>query len=175
MTAPNPFVDDDDAEQPPVSTDTSGTALRKFAKEQQQLAKDLAKQLTELQAQVSMQNAAAIFGKLGVNDRVRKFYSGEPTEEAITEWVKVNADLFGIDLGGEDPTKTPEQNQQHQDLGNVNQAVNAGQDRPTSLSRESMGQFKNDLLSRANAGLPDLEEILGKMGVPNVPAQGPMM
>ena len=175
LTDPNPFVlDDDDAETPPAK-DNSGSALRKFAKEQQARAKQLETELAELRATVARQNAESIFGKLGVNDRVRKFYQGEPTEEAITQWVKDNADLFGIELGGEDPTKTPEQNQQHQELSAVNQAVNAGQDRPTSLSRETMGQFKNDLLNRQNAGLPDLEEILGKMGVPNTPAQGPMM
>lgn len=174
MTDPNPFMDDDDIQVEPQK-DQSGSALRKFAKEQQARANELEKKLNDALAQIQRREADSIFGKLGVNDRVRKFYSGDMTEEAITQWVKDNADLFGIELNGEDPTITPEQNQQERDLSAVNQAAGAGHDRPTSLSRESMGQYRNDLLSRQGAGLPDLEEILGKMGVPNVPAQGPMM
>jgi hypothetical protein len=163
-----------DGQEDVTSGQESGTALRKFANEQKKLAEERAAELAELKAQFAKIQAGEIFTKLGVPDKVRKFYSGEPTEDAIKSWVTENADVFGIEVGAETATQTEDQAVQHAQLGAVQQAQQLGADRDTSWTREGMAQKRAGLLANGNS-LADLNAVLAEMGVPNVPIQGGMM
>ena len=171
MTAP--FVDEDDIDTPPPANDQSGTALRKFANEQKALAAQYAKDLAELRATLAMRDAESVFKELGVPDKGRKFYSGEPTKDAITAWVKENADVFGLSPDGEDITITPEKRQQFDDLSGVQAAGNLGLDKDGAVSREVLAQQRADLLSKPRSSLSDLDKVLANMGVPNTPLMAP--
>lgn len=157
------FGSDDTGQQ-----ETDGSALRKFGTEQKRRADELDKQLAELRAELAKRNSSEIFAKLNVPEKVRKFYTGEPTQDAIEAWVKENADVFGL---GSEAEQDPERQQQNADLEAVTQATLTGQDRPSALSRESMAQMNKDLFSKGAS----LEELLKHMNVPDVAIQGPMM
>lgn len=160
-------------EDEPTTDQESGSALRQFGKEQKARADKLAKELEEIRAELDRRKAADIFTELEVPEKVRKFYQGEYTKDAIQSWMKENADVFGF--AAEEP-ETQEQIEQKANLQAVQQAALTGQDRQTALSRDSMAQMRNDLLSRGKqTGVLDLEEVLTRMQVPNIPAQGPMM
>lgn len=171
MTAP--FLDEDEIETPPPTNDNSGSALRKFANEQKKLADQYAKDLAELKAQLALRDAGEVFSKLGVPDKVRKFYSGEPTEEAITQWVKDNADVFGLSPDGQDPTVPPERKQLFDDLSGVQNAEQLGVDKDGTVSREILAQQRSDLMAKKTSNLSDLDAALAQMGVPNTPTMAP--
>lgn len=170
MTAPNPFIGDDDVEDAP-QPDQSGSALRKWGKEQAKLAEDLRKELELVKAQLATRAAADIFSKLGVPEKVRKFYSGDPTEDNIAAWVKENADVFGLETV--EATQTEEQQQAHQEIAQTQQATQLGQDRAQAFSREALAEQRSNLLSQKNPTLADLDATLAKMGVPNLPMVAP--
>jgi|KBSSwiStaDraftv2_1062776.scaffolds.fasta_scaffold382359_2 hypothetical protein len=170
-TEPNPFAGDDPDVQ---SVDNSGSALRKFAEEQKQMVKQLQQQLAEAQKMIATRNAADIFTKLGINDKVRKFYTGDPTEDAINAWWKENAEVFGVDPGvGQDPTLDPAQQEHQQAIDNVQQAALIGQDRAGAMTREGMQQARKNLLSQKSTNISELDAALAQMGVPNQPFIAP--
>lgn len=173
MSSPNPFVDDEGNEVAPPANDQSGSALRKFANEQKKLAEQYATELKEIRTQLAKRDAESIFTKLGVPEKVRKFYSGDPTEDAITAWVKENADVFGLSPDGEDPTVPPERKQQFDDLSGVQNAQSMGMDKDGAVSREVLAQQRSELLGKKNSGISDLDAVLAKMGVPNMPLVAP--
>lgn len=177
LTAPNPFANDDpddlDVEQPPAN-DQSGSSLRKWAKQQADLVKQLQKELADAKAETAKRDMENVFTKLGVPDKVRKFYSGDPTEDAITQWVKDNADVFGLTPeGGGDVTETPERRQMFDDLSGVMSAQSMGMDKDGAVSREVLAQQRAELLGKKNSGLSDLDAALAAMGVPNTPLMAP--
>lgn len=173
MSSPNPFIDDDGNEVVPPTNDQSGSALRKFANEQKKLFEQAAAELKELKTQLAKRDAESVFVKLGVPDKVRKFYSGDPTEEAITAWVKENADVFGLSPDGEDPTVPPERKQQFDDLSGVMSAQSLGMDKDGAVSRDVLAQQREELLNKKHSSLSDLDAVLAKMGVPNMPLMAP--
>jgi hypothetical protein len=149
----------------------SGKALRQFGRDQQARANKLEQELNELKVALAKRDAESIFSKLGVPEKVRKFYSGDPTEDAIKDWVKVNADVFGIE--GE-VAPTPEQTETQTQIAAVQQAQSLGEDRSQSWTRDSMAQKRQGLLANGTS-LADLNEVLAAFGVPDVPVSGPMM
>lgn len=162
--------DDDDLEVTPENT---GKALRKFAEEQKALVKQLQQQLADAQTQLAARTAGDIFSKLGINEKVRKFYNGDPTEDAITAWWKENAEIFGVDPGvGQDPTLDDAQQQHQRDIDAVQNAANIGQDRGGAMSREVMTEARKNLLSQGKS-VNDLDAALAKMGVPDLPFMAP--
>jgi ferritin-like metal-binding protein YciE len=171
MSDDNPFISDD-PDVPPVN-DQSGSALRKFAEDQKNLVKQLQQQLAETQKQLASRAAAEVFTTLGINEKVRKFYTGDPTKEAIEAWWKENAEVFGVDPGvGNDPTLNDAQQQHQQDIQNVQQAAQLGQDRSGAVSRETMAEARKGLLSQGR-DVTDLNAALAKMGVPDLPFMAP--
>lgn len=171
MSDDNPFISDD-PDVPPVN-DQSGSALRKFAEEQKTLVKQLQQQLAETQKQLASRAAAEVFTSLGINEKVRKFYTGDPTKEAIEAWWKENAEIFGVDPGvGQDPTLTDAQQEHQAAIDNVQQAAQIGQDRTGAMTRETMQGARTDLLSQGR-NISDLDAALAKMGVPNLPFVAP--
>ncbi len=122
-----------------------------------------------MRAELTKRDAATVFTELGVPEKVRKFYSGDYTKDAISTWMKENADVFGFNTEAE---QSPEEAERSRDLEQVTAATLVGQDRQTALSRDSMRAMNNDLLANKKVSL---EEMLGKMNVPNIPMQGPMM
>lgn len=168
----NPFLDDDDNDADP-GKDQSGSALRRFGKEQQKRADELQKQLDELTKKLAAREAADVFAKLGIDEKIRKFYSGEPTEEGITEWWKENAEVFGVEPSGDDVTQTDEQRQQAADLAAVQQLQGFGQERPDATSREAMSETRKGLLSNKTATEADFNAALAKLGVPDLPLMAP--
>lgn len=168
------FDGEESEEVTPPSTDQSGSALRKFANEQKKLAEQYAQELKEIRTQLAKRDAESIFQELGVPEKVRKFYSGDPTKDAITQWVKDNADVFGLaGPNGEDPTVPPERQQMFDDLSGVQDAQSAGQDRDGAVTREVLAQQRADLLAKKGSSLTDLDAALAKMGVPNMPVMAP--
>lgn len=151
----------------------SGSALRKYANDQKKLAEQALAELNDLKAQLAKRDAESIFAKLGVPEKVRKFYSGDPTEDAITQWVKENADVFGIEPTGENPTVDPEQQQRAADLGRVAEAAGFGQERASAMSREAMQEARKGLLSQKNPTIDDLNAALAKLNVPDMPFMAP--
>jgi hypothetical protein len=116
----------------------------------------------------------SVFTKLGVPEKVRKFYAGDPTEDAITQWVKDNADVFGLTPeGGGDVTETPERRQMFDDLSGVMSAQQMGTDKDGAVSREVLAQQRAELLGKKNSGLSDLDAALAAIGVPNTPLMAP--
>ena len=167
---PDDFLGEDDAIQPP---DNSGTKLRQFAEEQKKRADALEKQLNEINKQLASRTAQDIFTKLGINDKVQKFYTGDPTEEAISNWWKENASVFGVDPGvGQDPTLDSAQQEHQAAIDAVQQAASIGQDRGGAVSREQMTQARQDLLSKGRTPA-DLDAALARMNIPNTPYQAP--
>lgn len=177
LTAPNPFAldeDPDEVQETPPAGDQSGSALRKWAKQQADLVKQLQKELADAKAETAKRDMESVFSKLGVPDKVRKFYSGDPTEDAITQWVKDNADVFGLTPeGGGDVTETPERRQMFDDLSGVMSAQSLGADRDGAVSRDVLAQQRADLLSKKQSSLTDLDAALAQMGVPNQPMMAP--
>lgn len=168
----NEFLDDD-GDVVDTATDQSGSALRKFGKEQKKRADELAKELAEIKAEFAKRKAGDIFAKLGISEKIRKFYSGDPDEDKIAEWWKENAELFGVDASAGDPTLTEEQQQNQDDLSQVQQLSNFGQERSAAMSRESMAQVRKDLLSSKSTGIADLDAALAKLGVPDIAMMAP--
>lgn len=170
MPDDNQFITDD----PDLTvTDQSGSALRKFAEEQKNLVKQLQQQLAETQKQLASRAAADVFSSLGISEKVRKFYSGDPTKEAIESWWKENAEIFGVDPGvGQDPTLTDAQQEHQAAIDNVQTAAQIGQDRTGAMTPETMRGARKDLLSQGR-DISDLDAALAKMGVPNLPFAAP--
>jgi hypothetical protein len=172
MSDDNQFVSDD-PDLSVADNSQSGSALRKFAEEQKTLVKQLQQQLAETQKQLASRAANDVFTKLGISEKVRKFYAGDPTEEAISQWWKENAEVFGVDPGvGQDPTLNDAQQQHQQAIDNVQQAAQIGQDRTGAMTPETMRSARTDLLSQGK-NVSDLDAALAKMGVPNLPFAAP--
>jgi hypothetical protein len=171
MPDDNQFLpDDDDQVQPPVN---DGGSLRKFAEDQKKRADALEKQLRDVQTSLARRDAESVFNELGINEKVRKFYTGDLTKDAISEWWKENAEVFGVDPGvGNDPTLNDAQQQHQQDIQNVQQAAQLGQDRSGAVSRETMAEARKGLLSQGR-DVTDLNAALAKMGVPDLPFMAP--
>lgn len=172
MSDDNQFISDD-PDIPSENGQQSGSALRKFAEEQKQMVKQLQQQLAETQKQLASRAAAEVFTQLGINEKVRKFYTGDPTKEAIEAWWKENAEIFGVDPGvGQDPTLTDAQQEHQQAIDNVQRAAQIGQDRGGAVSPESMKSAREDLLSKGK-NINDLDAALARMNIPNVPFGAP--
>lgn len=169
MSDTNAFLDDDNDEDP---AEQSGSALRKFGKDQKKRADELERQLNELRTALAKREAGDVFAELGINEKVRKFYNGEPTKDAITEWWKENADVFGVDPASGDPTLTPEQQQTADDLSQLQDVNQLGQEKAEALGREALGQVRKDLLSSGRTE-DELNAALRKMGVPDLPFMAP--
>ncbi len=169
MSDDNPFLGENET----GGQDNSGSALRKFAEDQKRRADDLEKQFKDLQKQLASRTASDVFAKLGINDKVQKFYQGDPTEEAIAAWWKENASIFGVDPGvGQDPTLDTAQQEHQAAIDAVQQAASVGQDRGGAMSRETMQSARTDLLSKGRTPA-DLDAALARMNIPNTPFQAP--
>lgn len=172
MSDDNQFLGDPD-EQPPA-TDNSGSSLRKFAEEQKRRADALDKQLKEMQTTLAKREAESVFAELGINEKIRKFYSGDFTKDAISAWWKENAEIFGVEPGvGNDPTLDPAQQEHQAAIDNVQKAAQIGQDRQGAMSRETMVEQRRRLLAQKGTNISDLDAALGGMGVPDLPMMAP--
>lgn len=73
---------------------SDGGALRK---QLEQALKDLKAEKdarASLEAQVRSASVKDLFGELQANPKGAKFYTGEPTKEALAEWLKGDGDIF---------------------------------------------------------------------------------
>ena len=94
---------------------TDGGALRKQLEAALKDKKALETQLAELSKQVRSSSVEKLFADAKANPRGVKFYDGEPTKEAVEEWLKGDGDVFatapaappadqgGTPTGGEAP------------------------------------------------------------------------
>jgi len=94
---------------------TDGGALRKQLEAALKDKKALETQLAELSKQVRSSSVERLFGEAKADPRGIKFYSGEPTKDAVAEWLKGDGDVFatapaappadqgGAPAGGEAP------------------------------------------------------------------------
>lgn len=138
------------------------------------MVKQLQKELADAKAETAKRDMESVFSKLGVPEKVRKFYSGDPTEDAITQWVKDNADVFGLTPeGAAEVTDTPERRQMFDDLSGVMSAQSMGTDKDGAVSRDVLAQQRADLLGKKHSGISDLDAALAAMGVPNTPLIAP--
>lgn len=121
----NEFVDDG------VDTDTADTGKSEGGGLRNQLKAALArvatleKERNDAAARAAELEASSVFTRLGVPDKVRTLYKGDPTEEAITKWVTDYADVFGLDAdaGAADDA---EQKEAAEDLQKVQGASTKG-------------------------------------------------
>jgi hypothetical protein len=84
---------------------TDGGALRK---QYEQALKDLKAAndaRAALEAQVRITSVKEMFAELKANPKGAKFYNGEPTKEALAEWLKGDGDIFAT--APEPPAQTP--------------------------------------------------------------------
>lgn len=115
-------------EQPKKS---EGGTLRAKLEEALKRASDAEAKLAEATKQLSQRTAQDVFSKLGVPDKVRKLYTGDVSEEAITTWVQEYADVFGITPEGGDEKaveETPEDTARNDQIRSVQNASKLGFD-----------------------------------------------
>lgn len=73
---------------------TDGGALRTQLEKALKDMKALQDQNAELTKQVRSTSVKDLFGELKADARGVKFYNGEPTKEALAEWLKADGDVF---------------------------------------------------------------------------------
>jgi hypothetical protein len=73
---------------------TDGGKLRKQLEDALKEKKALETQLATLSAQVRAGSVKDLFSELKANPKGVKFYTGEPTKEAVEAWLKGDGDIF---------------------------------------------------------------------------------
>lgn len=113
----------------------------------------------KLDAQVKQNTIRDTFRELEVPDKVSKFYAGEPDRDKILEWVKENADVFGISVAG---TETEEEQQQNSELKEVHKAgqvgFDAGDRAPETIAQTTEAGIRSGKMSEQ-----DVDAAIAKM------------
>jgi hypothetical protein len=73
---------------------TDGGKLRKQLEDALKDKKNLEAELAKLSAQVRSSSVKDLFSELKANPKGVKFYTGEPTKEAVEAWLKGDGDIF---------------------------------------------------------------------------------
>lgn len=94
------FVDDasDDSQQ-----QKSGGGIRKQLEKVIADNAELKKALEAATAKATSFELSTVFAKLGVPEKIRTLYNGEPQEDAITKWVSDYKDVFGLEPNVAEP------------------------------------------------------------------------
>lgn len=86
---------------------TDGGALRKQLEDALKAKTALEKQNADLSKQVRSSSIEKLFADAKADVRGLKFYSGDPTKEALTEWLKGDGDVFATaPAAGSEQTST---------------------------------------------------------------------
>lgn len=157
----NEFGGYDGDQQSEQKSKSEGGGLRAKLEEALKRASEAESRLTEVQKQLNSRTAADLFGKFGVPEKVQKFYSGDVTEEAITQWVKENAELFGISLPGAEAAETPEDKARNDQLRATQNASRVGFD-GGNISVETALSEANAKL-QAGASEADIDAAINQM------------
>lgn len=109
------FPDDTDVDKP--------SGLRAQLEAALARAKAAETENATLKQQVGQVTVDSTFTKLGVPEKVRSLYNGEPTPEAIGKWVEDYKDVFGFETSTDEVD--PETAEKADDLKRVQAASNA--------------------------------------------------
>lgn len=140
---------------------SEGGGLRAKLEEALARAKAAEDKLAETDKALKARTAADLFRKFEVPDKVQKFYTGEATEEAVTQWVKENADVFGITLPGAEAVETPEDKARNDQLRATQNASRVGFD-GGAISVETALSEANAKL-QAGASEADIDAAINQM------------
>lgn len=147
--------------------------LRAKVREAAKRIKSLSEENAKFKEAETRKTLDATWEELKVPEAVRKFYTGEPTAEAVKKWFDENKAVFN--LGGSSETdedagqeQTPEQQAQaqqlQQQLQGVTQAANLGFDAP-NVGLEALAAQGQQLAGKsAAANMADLDAYLAKLG-----------
>lgn len=161
MSDSNEFggLEGDEGDKPKGSE--TGGGLRAKLEEALTRAKAAEDKLAETTKTLKTREAADLFGKFGVPDKVQKFYTGDVTEEAITAWCKENADVFGISVPGAEASESPEDKQRNDAMRGTQAASRLGFDGMTHSAETAMNEANAKL--KAGASEAELDEMLGNL------------
>jgi hypothetical protein len=140
---------------------SEGGGLRAKLEEALARAKAAEDKLAETEKNLNARTVSELFQKFGVPDKVKKFYAGDPTEEAVTAWVKENAEVFGISLPGAEATETPEDKARNEALRATQAASKIGFDGVSTSAQTALGEAESKL--KAGASEAELDEIIGNL------------
>jgi hypothetical protein len=162
----NQYDDDDDfdlEEEVVQQPDPNGPAnLRKALKRAEREKKELAEQLSQIQADLRNRSVKEVLATKGVPEKVAKFIPGDvSTPEQIDAWLSENADVFGFAKPAEEAAQTEEQQ------ANVAsyQRINAAVQNANTPTRDA------DLMAKLT-GAKTLEELNSLTGNPNSRIRG---
>lgn len=104
----------DDLDDDLDTNDNSGgpADLRKALKRAERERKALAEELENLRKEATQRTVKEVLATKGVPEKVAKFIPGDvTTPEQIDEWLKDNADVFGISFAESAPNNEPTANE----------------------------------------------------------------
>jgi len=83
--------------------------LRKLEKEQSRRIKELESQLTNYKVAERDNTVQFVLESMGVNPKIAKFIPSdiEVNTETVENWIKENADVFGLEIQEERPAENP--------------------------------------------------------------------
>lgn len=124
------FVDDGVDDAPVATQEKPGAGLRKQLETALAEIAELKKARDAATEKATRFELDTVFTKLGVPEKVRTLYVGEPTEDAVTKWVTDYKDVFGLELTTETVEET---DADAADLKSVQGAASVGQGRSVNV------------------------------------------
>lgn len=140
---------------------SEGGGLRAKLEEALTRAKAAEDRATEAEKGLKARTTADLFRKFEVPDKVQKFYTGDATEEAIAQWVKDNADVFGITLPAAEANETPEDKARNDQLRATQAASRIGFDGGNQSIQTALSDAESKL--KAGASEADLDAAIETM------------
>lgn len=153
---------------------TDGGALRKQLEAALKDKKALETQLADLSKQVRSSSVEKLFAEANADPRGMKFYSGEPTKDALEAWLKGDGDVFakapeakpgdqgGAPAGGETPQfqlppgVTPEMLAAAQAAAGMQPTPGAG-----AISLDALAEKVGASSMTSDADVADLDKLFG--------------
>lgn len=136
----NEFTNDDDSgnDGNQNQQQSTGGGLRKQLEDALAQLKAERESRTKLEEQVRKSTIDTVFGELKIPEKVRKFYSGEADKAKILEWVKDNAEVFGLSVETADQTDSDEDKQRKDQIKSVQRASSTGFETGGNLAAETV-------------------------------------
>jgi hypothetical protein len=139
----------------PEGDKTEGKSLRAFAEATAAENAKLKADLAALQAQVKEQSLKSIWDGLDVvvPDKVKAFFTGEPTAEAVKAWVEENQDAFRFEPKPGSDTPTDEDAELAKLQAQLDTAQNLGKDKVDLGLAGKVAAIRNAALPKNEAEL----------------------
>jgi glutamyl/glutaminyl-tRNA synthetase len=142
--------------------------LRKQLNDLGKQLKTLTKENDTLKSEKEDRALESTWNELNVPEKVRQFYTGEKTAEAVKQWVEDNKEVFNLqppeDSGS--GSETDEQKQQKQELQGATKAATTGTDQGHSLGLDAIKAKAQEVAkSSRNKNATGLDELFEMMNV----------